>query len=182
MSYCLKCKKKTNTKNISYFKSKNNRVIQKGTCSVCGSKKTKFISKHKHGGDIQKFLSRSKFTTTAISGELHLPGYSFCGPGTNLDKRLDEADNPNPWSKPINRVDEVCMRHDIDYGNTTTLEEKHNANSEMLYNLSLIQNPTLREKVDRFIVKKMISMKLKRRLGTSKHLQALMMSLRLKNN
>ena len=45
-----------------------------------------------------KFLSGSKFTTTGIPGELHLPGYSFCGPGTNLDKRLDEADNPKPWS------------------------------------------------------------------------------------
>ena len=40
----------------------------------------------------------------------------------------------------------------------------------MLYNLSLIQNPTLREKVDRFIVKKMISAKLKLGLGNSKKL------------
>ncbi len=170
MSYCLKCKKKTNTKNISYFKSKNNRVIEKVYVRcVCGSNKSKFISRHKRGRDIQK-LSGSKFTTTGIPGELHLPGYSFCGPGTNLDKRLDEADNPKPWSKPINRVDEVCMRHDIDFGNTTTLEEKHEADREMLNNLSLIQNPTLREKVDRFIVKKMISAKLKLGLGNSKNL------------
>ena len=63
---------------------------------------------------------------------------------TNLNKRLDEADNPKPWSKPINWVDEVSMRHNIDYGNSTRLEEKHEANREMLYNLSLIQNPTLR--------------------------------------
>ena len=103
MSYCLKCKKKTKSKNISYFKSKTNRVIQKGTCSVCGSKKNEF-PKHKRGGDIQKFLSGSKLTTTGIPGELQLPGYSFCGPGTNLEKRLDEADNPKPWSKPINRL------------------------------------------------------------------------------
>ena len=60
------------------------------------------------------------------------------------------------------------MKHDIDYGNTTTLEEKHEADREMLYNLSLIQNPTLSEKVDRFIVKKMISAKLKLGLGNSK--------------
>ena len=118
MSYCLKSKKKTESKNISYVKSKNNRVIQKGTCSVCGSKKSEF-PKHKRG-------------------------YSFCGPGTNLNKRLDEADNPKPWSKPINWVDEVSMRHNIDYGNSTRLEEKHEAKREMLYNLSLIQNPTLR--------------------------------------
>ena len=74
MSYCLKCKKKTKSKNISYVKSKTNRVIQKGTCSVCGSKKSELITKHKRGGDMQKFLSGSKFTT-GIPGELHLPGY-----------------------------------------------------------------------------------------------------------
>ena len=129
---------------------------------------------------MQKFLSGSKFTTTGIPGELHLPGYSFCGPGTILTKRLDEADHPKPWSKPINKVDEVCTRDDIDYGNSTTLEEKHEADREMLYNLSLIQNPTLTEKVDRFIVEKMICVKLK--LGNSKNLYARMMSLRLKSN
>ena len=105
-------------------------------------------------GRYTKVFIRSKFTTTGIPGELHLPGYSFCRPGTNLNKRLDEADNPKPWSKPINWVHEVSMRHDIDYGNSTTLEE----------------NPTLREKVDRFIVKKMISAKLKLGLGNSKNL------------
>ena len=124
-------------------------------------KKSKLITKYKRGGDIQKFLSGSKFTTTGRPGELHLLGYSFCGPGTNLNKRLDEADNP------FNRVDEVCMRHDIDNGNSSTLEEQHEADREMC-NLSLIQNPTLREQVDRFIVKKMISAKLKLGLGNSK--------------
>ena len=88
----------------------------------------------------------------------------------------------NHGVKPINRVDEVCMRHDIDYGNTTTLEEKHDADREMLYNLSLIQNPILREKVELFIVKNMISTKLKLGLGNSKKIMALMMSLKLKNN
>ena len=44
-----------------------------------------------------------------------------------MNEKLDEADNPKPWSKPITRVDEVCMKHDIDYGNTTTLEEKQEA-------------------------------------------------------
>ena len=62
------------------------------------------------------------------------------------------------------------MRNDIDYGNTTMLEEKHEADREILYNLSLIQNhPTLTEKVDRFIVR-MISAKLKLGLGNSKNL------------
>ena len=68
MSYCLKCKNKTKSKNISNVKSENNGVVQKGICLVCGSKKSKFITKHKRGGDIQKFLAGSKFTTTGIPG------------------------------------------------------------------------------------------------------------------
>ena len=82
------------------LKVKNNRADQRGICLVCGSKKCQFISKHKSWGDKQKFLSGSKCATTGIPGELHLLGYCFCGPGTNLDKRLDEAHNPKPWSKP----------------------------------------------------------------------------------
>ena len=87
-----------------------------------------------------------------------------------MDKRLVEANNPKPWSKPKNRVYEMYMKHDIDYGNSTTLEEKHEADRERLYNFSLIQNPMLREKVDGFIVKKMISAKLRLGLGNSKNL------------
>ena len=87
MSYCLKCKKKTKSKNISYVKSKNNGVIQKGTCSVCGSKKEWIHHQTQTRGRYTKVFSGSKLTTTGIPGELQLPGCSFCGPGTNLDKR-----------------------------------------------------------------------------------------------
>ena len=128
------------------------------------------LQQKKRRGDIQKFWSGSKITTTGIPGELHLPGYSFCSQGTILDKILDEANNPKPWSKPKNRVDEVCKKYDIDYGKSMTLEEKHEADRGMLNNLSLIQNLTLREKVDGFIVKKMISAKLRLGLGNSKNL------------
>ena len=40
------------------------------------------------------------------------------------------------------------MKHDFDYRDSTTLEEKHEAEIGMLHNLSLIQNPTMKEKVD----------------------------------
>ena len=70
--------------------------------------------------------------------------------------------------EPKNRVDEVWIKHNIDYGNSMTLEEKHKAEREMLHNLFMIRNPTLREKVDRFIVKKLISAKLRHGLGNSK--------------
>tara|TARA_Y100001963_G_scaffold113369_1_gene157017 strand:- start:31 stop:330 length:300 start_codon:yes stop_codon:yes gene_type:complete len=44
--------------------------------------------------------------------EYHLPGYNFCGPGTNLEERLARGD------KPINELDACCMVHDIVYSQT----------------------------------------------------------------
>lgn len=41
--------------------------------------------------------------------ELHLPGYQYCGPGTNLKKRLARGD------PGINELDKACKEHDIAY-------------------------------------------------------------------
>ena len=41
--------------------------------------------------------------------ELHLPGYQYCGPGTNLRKRLARGD------PGINKLDAACKQHDIAY-------------------------------------------------------------------
>lgn len=53
--------------------------------------------------------------------ELHLPGgYQFCGPGTNLKKRLALG------QKSINKLDEACREHDIAYkaSNDSSIREK----------------------------------------------------------
>ena len=42
-TYCLKCK--TNTANIDpkMVKTKNNRLLMRSKCSVCGTKKSRFV-------------------------------------------------------------------------------------------------------------------------------------------
>lgn len=46
----------------------------------------------------------------ALPVELHLPGgYQYCGPGTNLKKRLSRGD------PGINKLDQACKEHDISY-------------------------------------------------------------------
>ena len=45
--YCLKCKRKTGTKNVSSVATKNNRYLIKGLCEICDSKKSNFVSKKK---------------------------------------------------------------------------------------------------------------------------------------
>lgn len=47
-------------------------------------------------------------------GGWHLPGYEYCGPFTNLEKR----------AKPSNKVDECCKQHDEDYSNANVSTEK----------------------------------------------------------
>ena len=44
-TYCLNCK--TNTSNIDpkMFKTKNNRLLLQSKCSVCGTKKSRFVKK-----------------------------------------------------------------------------------------------------------------------------------------
>jgi hypothetical protein len=51
--------------------------------------------------------------------ELHLPSYSYCGPGTHLKKRL-EANIP-----PKNKLDSLCQTHDIFYDKHKNLSERH---------------------------------------------------------
>lgn len=39
--------------------------------------------------------------------ERHLPGYNFCGPGTNMTRRMRER------VKPVNRLDAAAYEHDL---------------------------------------------------------------------
>lgn len=55
--------------------------------------------------------------------EAHVPGYQFCGPGTNLKKRLARGD------KGINLLDAACRDHDITYSNSSELSKRHEADN-----------------------------------------------------
>jgi hypothetical protein len=41
--------------------------------------------------------------------EAHIPGYQWCGPGTNKAKRLARGD------KGVNLLDAACKSHDLAY-------------------------------------------------------------------
>ena len=65
--------------------------------------------------------------------------YNFCGPNTRLNERLNPDGTPKDWSQPINRVDEICMRHDIAYRNGDRCE----ADETMLRELNELDNRDL---------------------------------------
>lgn len=63
--------------------------------------------------------------------ELHLPGYQYCGPGTNLKKRLERGDQGK------NPLDAACKEHDIAY-------DKHQNSGERAAADKILQNAAMK--------------------------------------
>ena len=42
-TYCLKCKKETSSIDPTMFKTKDNRLLMQSKCSVCKTKKSRFV-------------------------------------------------------------------------------------------------------------------------------------------
>ena len=47
LSYCLKFRNNTESKNLKILKTKNEIIMLSSKCAVCGSKKLKFIKEQK---------------------------------------------------------------------------------------------------------------------------------------
>ena len=90
---------------------------------------------------------------------------NFAGPGTRLDLRLNDDKTPKLWSKPIDRVDKSAYFHDLNYEKYSDTANRNIADRQMISELNAIQNPTLREKVERAVIKPIIATKAKFGLG-----------------
>lgn len=74
--------------------------------------------------------------------ELRVPSYNFCSPNTKLKERLSRED------EPINRVDAICLTHDIEYENAKDRNDILLADLEMKkgearFKMRLSDNATL---------------------------------------
>ena len=97
---------------------------------------------------------------------MHLPGHNFTGPGTILYKRLNPDETPKEWSIPINRVDNAAYHHDLCYSKDDDTKTRNEVcDKTLLGELNGIVNPTLRERIDKSIVGKLIKAKVNFRLG-----------------
>jgi len=122
--------------------------------------------------DLQKILSKLKFTTTHIPGELHYPNHNFLGPGSSLfgndgrEARLNPDNTPKDWSNPVCPIDYLAYVHDLAYESAgDDLSKKHEADIAMIESLSKLQNLKLPEKFERFVVDKVLKLKVKLGLG-----------------
>jgi hypothetical protein len=132
--YCLKCKIKTDTSNITKTRTNNNRNLIRGTCSNCGNKKSVFVSAQNpatvqgSGFSLNSFINNLpvELHQFAEKGE-NVPGgsfndqqkYSFCGPGTRYEQRIREG------YKGINELDKMCKLHDQFYNENKDTKERN---------------------------------------------------------
>ena len=98
--------------------------------------------------------------------EIHLPGHNFTESGTKLYKRLNPDGTPKEWSISINRVDSAAYHHDLCYSKHDDTKTRNEiCDKTMLGELSGIVIPTLRERIDKSIVGKLIKAKVNFGLG-----------------
>jgi hypothetical protein len=123
-------------------------------------------TKHKKlvGGkfDIQKLITKA-FPNT----EFHLPGYSFCGPGTKLDKRLKNFDKETGVydsivTPPINALDKGCLEHDIGYTKHKETKDRHDDDRALIKIATDVMknnSSTFREKFEAGLTKHLLQAK-----------------------
>ena len=72
--YCLKCRRVTETENITIAISNNGRLMRLSQCITCDKTKTQFVKRGAAGGHfLNTFVNKLPF-------EMHLPGHIFNGP------------------------------------------------------------------------------------------------------
>src|SRR6218665_2240430 len=116
--YCVKCKRKTDTRDLLNVKSKNDRPMPSGICTECCTTKTQFVKDAKGGdlvGSLNSVAKNMKLPWARFPWEMHFPEHSFTGLGTRLDLRLNPDAAPKIFSKPVDRVDNAALRHDLAY-------------------------------------------------------------------
>src|SRR5580692_11471449 len=176
--YCVKCKRKTESNNISEVKTKNDRRMLKSICSVCGAIKSSFVKNDNMGaglGDtiIKAIGKLSELHLPASNGE-YVPGgsfnnqfkYSYCGPGTNYEQRVKEG------YKGINELDSMCKLHDKFYNENLDTQSRNISDIALAHRASeIVNNPAnafdAEQKRDASLVATIMKGKAKFGLGTT---------------
>ena len=130
--YCFECNLKTGTLDGIKKTSSSGRNMIKGICSVCGTKKSVFLSS-KDRESVQGFSLNNlmnnlpiEFHQYAEKGE-YVPGgsfndqqkYSFCGPGTRYEQKIREG------YMGINKLDKMCKLHDQFYNENKVTKDRN---------------------------------------------------------
>ena len=91
------------------------------------------------------------------------PGHKYTGPWNPLSKQLDENDLPIQGQEPVNKVDEISLRHDICYRDHSN--EKKRCDDVMLEQLNNLKPENWRESIDKRMIGTIMGVKSKLGLG-----------------
>ena len=70
LSYCLKCKKNTESINPKVLKTTNGKTIILSKCTLCGSKKSKFIKEQQAKGLLSNLGLRTLLNKIPVLGDI----------------------------------------------------------------------------------------------------------------
>lgn len=129
-SYCIYCRTKTKSLDPVCEITINGKFCLKTKCVECGKSKSMFL---KQGSgvfnsllnklpmpEIHLRLPKNILTEQVPMGDFNNIGtYSFCGPFTKLQKRLQQG------YKGVNKLDRACMQHDIAYSQNSDTNNRN---------------------------------------------------------
>ena len=70
LSYCLKCRKNTESNNLKVARTKSRRIILLSKCVVCDSKKSKFIKQQEASGLLSSLGIKTPLSKIHLVGPL----------------------------------------------------------------------------------------------------------------
>ena len=70
LSYCLKCRKNTESKNPKVVKTKKGRIMPLSKCAVCDNKKSKFIKEKEASRLLSSLRIKTPFSEISLVGPL----------------------------------------------------------------------------------------------------------------
>ena len=70
LSYCLKCRKNTESINPKVSKTTNSKAMILSTCALCGSKKSKFIKEQQANGLLSNLGLKTPLNKIPLLGDI----------------------------------------------------------------------------------------------------------------
>ena len=70
LSYCLRCRKHTESKNPKFVRTRNKRIMLSSKCMVCDSKITKFIKEQEASGLLKGLGTNTLLSKIPLVGSL----------------------------------------------------------------------------------------------------------------
>ena len=144
--FCLKCKIKTETNELTAIVFRNGVPAVKGKCAVCGTLKFLITTRSASGGSlVNSLLNKLPMPEMhlglpkSVQSEFRPAGsfnnsakYSYCGPFTKLQQRLNQG------YKGVNKLDEACQQHDIAYATSSEVRGRNKADDVLANKASQI--------------------------------------------